>query len=294
MAVLGFLAFALNTFVHAVVAFYVVLLLKLLGYPIPAWRRLCDRWLIAISRQWTVFNAAIFRTFMGLKLEPSLAPGIELSREKRYLIVANHQSWVDIFVMHALFHPRTPFLTFFLKKQLIWVPFFGVIWWTLGFPFMKRHSSAYLEQHPEKRGEDLKTTRRLCASLKGRPYAIINFVEGTRRTHEKAKKSPYQHLLAPKAGGIATALEALDYEFDHILDVTIAYTTPRHAFGDLLAGRVGRVVARIAEIPLSEVPKGDYFQDEAHAARFREWLNAWWKRKDAVLGAMKEGDARAA
>ena len=55
-----------------------------------------------------------------------------------YLVNCNHRSWVDIFVLQRIFNRRIPFLKFFLKQQLIWVPVIGLVWWALDFPFMKR------------------------------------------------------------------------------------------------------------------------------------------------------------
>jgi 1-acyl-sn-glycerol-3-phosphate acyltransferase len=53
----------------------------------------------------------------------------------------------------------------------------------------------------------------------------MNFLEGTRFTPAKHAKqqSPYRHLLKPKAGGIALALNAMGDKFRAILDVTIVY-----------------------------------------------------------------------
>lgn len=66
-----------------------------------------------------------------------------------YMLVANHQSWVDILVLQRMFNRRIPFIKFFLKKELIWVPFIGLAWWALEFPFMKRYSPALLKKRPE-------------------------------------------------------------------------------------------------------------------------------------------------
>ena len=280
---LGLPLFVVNSIAFAVVAFYAVLLAKLL-VPVASFRAACDRALVGISMRWTRWNTAIFGATGGFRVDATMAPGIELAPGKRYLILSNHQTWTDIFVLHAIFHPKTPFLTFFLKKQLLYVPVFGLIWKALGFPFMERHSPATLARRPELKGSDLVTTKRFCARIRGKPYAIINFVEGTRRTPAKAAKSPFKHLLAPKAGGIATALGALDYEFDHVLDVTIRYAHERIGFLDLLLGRVGAVQADVREIPLADVPRGDYFGDAAVAERFRTWLNDLWAAKDARLG----------
>ncbi len=275
--------FLLNTLFHAITVFYAILLAKAL-VPVPAWRRLCDRGLVRVSIAWTLWNTRIFE-LGGFRPRAEIAPGIELSPQKRYLILANHQTWTDILTLQAVFHPKTPFLTFFLKKQLLYVPVFGLIWWALGYPFMERYSPAAVAKNPALKNRDLETTKRFCERIRGKPYAIINFVEGTRRTAGKSKGSPYRHLLAPKAGGVATALQALDYAFDHVLDVTLRYERKTNSFMDLLSGRVGAVQVSVREVPLPAIPRGDYFGDPAFAETFRTWLNGMWHEKDARLAA---------
>lgn len=286
MWILGTTLFILQSIWHAGVEFHLVLLLRLV-VPIASWRAMCDRRLTAIGRRWVAVNTWIWKSLNGLTVETRLAPGVELARDKRYLMLPNHQSWVDTFGLHAVLLPATPFLTFFLKRELMFVPIFGSVWWGLGFPFMKRYSSAELARHPELKGKDLETTRAMCERMRGQPYAILNFVEGTRWTEKKAEKSPFKHLLPPKAGGIATALEALGYDFDYVLDVTMKYPDRIPTFMDLLTGRAGRLICQVDVIPLDTIPRGSYFEDEAHATRFREWLNGVWKQKDERLGAMR-------
>lgn len=273
------LAFAANSIVFPIFLFLPVLLVKGL-VPVRPFRALCDRALVWISFRWIGNNALIFRHLAGMEIDAEIDPGIEFSRGKRYLILPNHQTWTDIIVLQSVFKQRTPFLTFFLKSELRWVPVFGLVWWALGFPYMKRHSAAYLARHPEKKGQDLETTKRFCERIRQNPFAIINFVEGTRRTPAKLARSSYKHLLPPKAGGVAIAFQALEYGFDHILDVTLSYETERHSFVDLLAGRVRKVRVQVRELPLESVPRGDYFSDEAFADRFRGWLNGVWAEKD--------------
>lgn len=83
----------------------------------------------------------------------------------------------------------------------------------LDMPFMKRYSRSYLIRHPERRGKDVETTRRSCEKFRAHPTTIVNFVEGSQFTEEKHQqtRSPYQHLLPPKAAGIAMALNVLDH-----------------------------------------------------------------------------------
>lgn len=46
----------------------------------------------------------------------------DLRQDTSYLVVSNHQSWVDIPALIQVFNRRTPYFKFFLKKELIWVP----------------------------------------------------------------------------------------------------------------------------------------------------------------------------
>ncbi|HCH76877.1 MAG TPA: acyltransferase, partial [Pseudomonas sp.] len=46
-----------------------------------------------------------------------------------YLVTSNHQSWADILVLQYQLNRRMPFLKFFLKQELIWVPVIGLCWW---------------------------------------------------------------------------------------------------------------------------------------------------------------------
>jgi 1-acyl-sn-glycerol-3-phosphate acyltransferase len=80
-----------------------------------------------------------------------------------YLVSPNHQSWVDILVLQRIFHGRIPFLKFFLKQELIWVPVIGLAWWALDFPFMKRGKGSGA------RGSDLPPRARPARSSSASP-----------------------------------------------------------------------------------------------------------------------------
>jgi 1-acyl-sn-glycerol-3-phosphate acyltransferase len=90
-----------------------------------------------------------------------------------------------------------PFLKFFIKQELIWVPILGLAWWGLEFPFMKRYSAQFLEKHPELRGKDLETTAAMCKRLGDQPISIMNFLEGTR--FGRRQNAPYRHFYAEPA-----------------------------------------------------------------------------------------------
>jgi 1-acyl-sn-glycerol-3-phosphate acyltransferase len=255
--------------------------------PLQAWRVVTSRWMIAIAEAWIGCNGAIFRAMGVLRLQVEGIAG--LARQEWYLVVSNHRSWVDILVLQEVFNHRIPFLKFFLKQQLIWVPFLGLAWWALDFPFMKRHSSAYLAQHPEARGQDLAATRKACERFATIPTSVMNFLEGTRFTAAKqaALQSPYRHLLPPRAGGMAFVLSAMGRMLHSIVDVTIAYRETRPTLWDLCCGRLDTVQVHVTERPIEPwMNEGDYTEDAAFRARFQQWLAGIWAEKDRRLDAM--------
>ena len=163
-------------------------LLRLL--PLKRVRLVVDPILLRIAEAWIAGNSAWMRltqrTLWDVQGQDGLRP------RGWYLISCNHQSWVDILVLQHLLNRRIPLLKFFLKQELVWVPVMGLAWWALDFPFMQRHSEAYLKQHPEMRGRDQETTRRACEKFALIPTSVMNFPEGTRfsRAKHQAQQSP--------------------------------------------------------------------------------------------------------
>lgn len=229
-----------------------------------------------------------------LHLNPRLkwdVKGLEgLSKKNWYLLVCNHHSWADIVVLCVLFRKHIPMNKYFLKQQLAWVPFIGLACWALDMPFMKRYSRAYLLRHPERRGQDVETTRRSCEKFRAHPTTIVNFVEGSRFTEDKhlQTRSSYKHLLPPKAAGIAMALNVLGSQFDKLLNVTLCYpendSTP---FFDMLSGKLTRIVVCMDMQPIQEELHGDYVNDKGFKRRFQLWLNTLWSEKDALIEEIK-------
>jgi 1-acyl-sn-glycerol-3-phosphate acyltransferase len=279
-------AMTVNVIAWCLVLFTVAIVKFVL--PIPAVRRVLSRVMTALAEGWIGTNNALFRAMGAMPLD---VRGLEgLSTNEWYLVVSNHQSWVDILVLQAVFNRRIPFLKFFLKQQLIWVPFLGLAWWALDFPFMRRHSPAYLEKHPEKRGEDLDVTRRACEKFRLIPTSVMNFVEGTRFTAQKhaSFKSPYRHLLPPRPGGTSFVLSAMGGMLHSMLDVTIAYTGRTPSFWDLCCGRLGTVTVDIRRRPIDAwMAAGDYAGDAAFRTRFKDWLAGLWSEKDQLLDRLK-------
>lgn len=259
--------------------------------PLPFVRRACAAGLVRIAESWLSINGWLFDAFTPTRWQ---VEGIEgLGRQENFLIVCNHQSWVDIPALQKVFNRRIPFMRFFLKSQLIWVPLLGPAWWALDFPFMKRHSRQELEARPELRGKDREATRRACEKFRHLPVSIMNFTEGTRFTPAKhdAQGSPYRFLLKPKAGGVAFVIDAMGEAIREVLDVTIVYPGGPGTMMDMLAGRIREVRMHVRRLPILPSLRGDYENDAAFRERFQAWVNALWAEKDARIAAMLPADA---
>lgn len=281
-ALLGMLLFIVNT-IFWCTPLYVVILIKLL-IPLDQIKKRLSSVLMWIAENWIACNNAILDLTQRIHWDVQGQDG--LTADRWYLVAANHQSWVDIVVLQRILHRRIPFLKFFIKQQLIWMPVLGGAWWGLDFPFMKRHSAAYIARHPQARDEDWETTRRVCGRFHDTPTTLLNFLEGTRFRVEKQirQQSPYQHLLRPKAGGLACVIEALPNRLHTLLDVSIVYPGGHSAFLDLLMGRISQIIVRvrIIEIP-AELLGGDYRADAAFRAALQNWLGHIWADKDALI-----------
>ncbi len=269
-----------------------VLVLSFLKFllPIPPLTRLFSFLLNASASAWISVNTLL--SYFHSQLEVEWPDNIELSNQHWYLVLANHQSWVDIYVLQRIFNGKIPFLKFFLKKELIYVPLLGIAWWALDFPFMKRHSKSFLKKYPHKKGEDLKTTQKACEKFKHIPISVMNFVEGTRFTSSKAQRqqTPYQNLLKPKSGGVGTVLSILGQQMHTVVDVTIHYPDRIPSFWDFLCFRVRKiqVVVKVHEIDPAII--GDMTSNETRI-KVQNWLNNLWQEKDRRLTELKQQTA---
>jgi 1-acyl-sn-glycerol-3-phosphate acyltransferase len=285
---LAALFFGLNTLFWTC-SLYVFAVLKLL-IPVPAIRRLCSRAMIWIAETWISGNGLDMALFHRIRWD---VEGLdELRADRSYLVCANHQAWTDIVVLQKIFNKRIPFLRFFLKRELLYVPLLGLAWWALDFPFMRRYTKAQIAKDPRRRGQDLEATRRACERFRGSPVAVLNFLEGTRFSQEKHRRqaSPYRNLLAPKTGGLAFVIGSMGDQFDALLDVTIFYPQgPANLWG-LFSGKIDEVVVRVRRCPIPpELLGGRYQEDSEYRIRLQAWVRSIWEQKDRLVEELKAG-----
>lgn len=273
---LSLIIYTLNT-IFWTIPLFTAALFKLI---MPFWEKHYTRLLTFIADKWILFNTVNQKLINNIKWD---VKGLEgLKQDGWYLVLANHQSWTDILVLQRIFHRKIPFLKFFLKKELIWVPFLGIAWWALDFPFMKRYSRAFVDKYPHLKGKDIEITKKACEKFKTLPVSVMNFVEGTRFTPEKHKKqnSPYFNLLNPKAGGVAFVLSAMGEHLHQIINVTIVYPDGVKSFWDFVCGKIREIRVNVETLPVSSEIIGDYVNNPEFRENFQKWINSVWLQKD--------------
>lgn len=281
-----FLLYCVNTVFWSIFLFPASFLK--IAIPFPQARKLLSRLIDLIATLWISVNNFNLALMHKIRWDVSGLDGLE--RDQWYLVVCNHQSWVDILVLQKVLNRRIPFLKFFLKKELIWVPVMGAIWWALDYPFMKRYSSQHLKKNPHLAGKDILATKKACEKYKTKPVSIMNFMEGTRFHPKKHQhqRSPYRNLLIPKAGGVAFALSSMEEFITGIVNITIFYPEGVPTFWQFICGSTSQIVVKAEYIPRQDKHFGDYINDPGFKNEFQNWINNLWKEKDELIESMKE------
>lgn len=267
-----------------------ILLLALLILPLPkTLRQHMDTFLQKAPWLWTLCNS--FAAWVSAAPKPEIILPAELSKDKPYLVIANHQTWVDILVLFYAFNFKIPPLKFFMKKELLWsLPVAGITCKAMGFPFMERHSREDIRKNPALKGRDVETTRKACRKFLEVSSSLMNFVEGTRFSQKKHQKqaSPYKNLLKPKAGGISIVLEEMHDSLADIIDVTLAYDTEDYGFWSYVSGGMKHIRVEARLLPIQQELIGDYSNDREFRPKFQAWLNDIWLHKDQHIEEIKQ------
>lgn len=276
-------------FINMVIVACCILIFFLLFHLLPkaAWRQRGREWLQNWPVWWMDVNYLILQmsTYKKWHIEGTTP----LHPENWYLLISNHQSWMDILVLGIFFRHRTPVLKFFMKKELLWsLPIAGWACYVLGYPFMARHSHEEVRKNPQLKTIDIETTRAACAKFKEFPTAVVNFVEGTRFTSIKKEnqQSPYQHLLKPKATGVALVLQELHSELSGIINVTLHYSPQNLSLWQFLSGKIQQINVHYELLPITADLIGDPYADRIFRKYFQNWLSQLWAEKDRRLSSL--------
>ncbi len=121
----------------------------------------------------------------GLQVEHRFAPGAD--KVGRCIYIGNHQNNYDMVTISYMVMPRTVSVG---KKSLIWVPFFGIVYWITGNIFLDR----------DNRSKAHSTMTELARRINDDDLSVWMFPEGTR--------SRGRGLLPFKTGAFYAAIAA--------------------------------------------------------------------------------------
>ena len=253
---------------------------------------IADKAVIKIATYWISSNSALIDDMLPRKDWRITLPD-DVHINGKYLLVSNHQSWVDTSIVQYIGEKRLPLTRFFTKFELIYIPIVGQAFYFLDFPMMRRHSKEAIAKNPALKGKDIEEAKRACALLKDKPFTLLNYLEGTRFTTGKhaLQQSPYTHLLKPRAGGLSLAISALGDDIDGILDMTIVYPDGVPSYGDLWKGNIKRLGVDLRYIDMPEtlfagIKQGGYEEDEDIKTQMFDWVEQVWHQKDQRITAM--------
>ncbi len=248
-----------------------------------------DDQVIKITNRWIGSNNAMIDNML-LDKDWRINLPDDVHPNGKYLLISNHQSWVDTSIVQYISANRLPLTRFFTKFELIYIPVVGQAFYFLDFPMMRRHSKEAVAKNPALKGKDIEEAKRACALLKNKPFTLLNYLEGTRFTPTKKDKqqSPYKYLLKPRAGGLALAINALGADIDGILDMTIVYPDGVPTYSDLWKGNIKHLAVDVRHIEMpkelfASVEAGNYENDEAIKAQLFDWLDNAWQQKDKLI-----------
>ena len=184
----------------------------------------------------------------------------------RPLIICNHQSWFDVFLLQTIISSNGPILKFLIKAELLWVPVLGWICIVLNFPRLKRKGDKSSRQR------DLHVAKSASTNLSSTPGALLLFPEGTRFSEAKhmRQKCNYRSLLQPKPGGFSVIRDSLTAP-TMIVDISIRYPSNGDVCWRCMSGLIDKIYIKVTATSSSEV------NDSIG------WLNECWAKKDVWL-----------
>ena len=237
---------------------------------------------------WTGGNRWLLKTLNLIEPDIDWKHIDDVSLDKWYLVISNHQSWTDIILLQSYLYGKIPPLKFFTKQQLIWVPGIGLAMYVLGFPYVKRVSKAQIKANPNLRNADRDNIAEACKGFKNHPTSILNFLEGTRRTSAKQlnQSSDYKNLLKPKIGGIEYVIKDMGDYLHKLIDVTIVYPDGTPTFWQFVKGECRSVKFVVSHYDIPKQVLVD--NDIERRSSLSGWIKTIWMQKDQQISEMTQ------
>jgi 1-acyl-sn-glycerol-3-phosphate acyltransferase len=231
-----------------------------------------------IYQLWITINSIIFKLILPTKWDYNTTDNLD--DKTWYMLIANHNSWLDILVLHTVFNRKIPHLKFFMKSSLQWVPIVGQVCYVLNYPMITRKKIFA----PQNR----KHLTAACQKLRSHPTTVANFVEGTRFTSAKhaQTKSKFVNLLPPKTGGVAAIVNEIT-EITTIIDTTIHYQSTGTMW-HFISGQIPNIKLKYRLINIDETWRGDYYKNKEYRNLLNKKINTIWQEKSLILQSLEK------
>jgi 1-acyl-sn-glycerol-3-phosphate acyltransferase len=231
-----------------------------------------NRW---AANTWWGWCVQVAEKMYGTKIEVS---GDQVPEAENAIVIANHQQMPDItFLMFfARDKKRLGDLKWFVKDIIKYVP--GVGWGMvfLDCVFVKRNWAQDQDSIENTFSKFLKEDI---------PIWLISFVEGTRFTPKKLKKSQKfaekrgiefpKHVLLPRTKGFVASVVGLRNHIDAVYDVTIGYEKGVPTLWQYIKGLSRKAHLNVQRFPIEDLPKSE--------DALSDWLTNRYREKDRLL-----------
>ncbi|WWC91203.1 uncharacterized protein L201_006145 [Kwoniella dendrophila CBS 6074] len=216
--------------------------------------------------------------------------GDEIPKGESAFVITNHLGYSDYYLFQYQ-SSRAGMMgssRYFVKKEILKIPCFGLAFWTMGMILVSREWT-----------NDQRLIEQAFSRVKknAHPCWIILCPEGTRRNSSKILrsqafartkgKSEFKHVLFPRTKGFISTAQALkDSHIKYIYDLTLLYQSPKQykwrvpSLSDQLGCKDLAKEGYKFKIHVRRIPIADLPEDEES---LKEWCENKWKEKDDLL-----------
>ncbi|MEE2755208.1 MAG: lysophospholipid acyltransferase family protein [Myxococcota bacterium] len=269
------------SFLYLALVINPIQIISVLIYPVsPKLCRRINRWCARSIWGWWVVMAECQNN-----IEVRIT-GDKVPVRENVFVTSNHQSVADIMVMlcFAWRCGRIGDMKWFVKDILKWIPGPGWGMYMIDCIFLKRNWA-----------RDKQDVLDLFSKFKRNdiPVFLVSFLEGTRATPEKLKKSQEyarksnlpipQATLVPRTKGFVATMQGLGDHLDAVYDLSMGYPDGVPSFVDCFLRKVRRVDIHVTRYPINAFEMSD--------EKLSDWVFARYREKDQLMVDYKANGA---
>jgi 1-acyl-sn-glycerol-3-phosphate acyltransferase len=214
----------------------------------------------SLFKDYLALYAPVACKILGIRVSLEGLTREQIATHQPCVLVGNHQSGIDVLSYSYLQLERTVTVG---KKEILWVPFFGWIYWATGNILIDRSKSR----------NAIATLTAVAREIKSRNLTIAMFPEGTRNR-------TYGPMLPFKKGAFHIAITA------QVPIIPLACSSLAHLFDDRGRFKGGNVVMRVlAPVPTLGLGSSDVDRLSADVrSKMETAINEVTEKAKKVLG----------